>query len=84
MIDVASPIAADVHSSLPAAGGATALSGNRNVRNYLARAEDFPSFKEVLISSRRLPATTISLRVSMIEPGMLVEITAVGRAPVRA
>jgi 2-iminobutanoate/2-iminopropanoate deaminase len=45
---------------------------------YLARAEDFPVFKAVRreVLSEPFPAAT-TLRVDLLEPGMLVEISAV-------
>ncbi len=45
---------------------------------YLARAEDFPVFKEVRreVLAPPFPAAT-TLRVDLLEPGMLVEISAI-------
>jgi 2-iminobutanoate/2-iminopropanoate deaminase len=45
---------------------------------YLARAEDFPVFKAVRreVLSEPFPAAT-TLRVDLLEPGMLVEISAI-------
>jgi 2-iminobutanoate/2-iminopropanoate deaminase len=45
---------------------------------YLARVEDFPVFKAVRreVLSEPFPATT-TLRVDLLEPGMLVEISAI-------
>lgn len=45
---------------------------------YLSRAEDFPIFKAVRreVLTEPFPATT-TLRVDLLEPGMLVEISAI-------
>jgi len=61
---------------LEAAGASLATIVSQTV--YLARAEDFPVFKAVRreVLSPPFPAAT-TLRVDLLEPGMLVEISAV-------
>jgi 2-iminobutanoate/2-iminopropanoate deaminase len=70
-------------SVLEAVGGSLETIVTQTV--YLARAEDFPVFRNVRLEffESPFPATT-TLRVDLLEPGMLIELQAVATAVPRA